>query len=681
MENILKHANQNGLVIFAGAGFSMAPPSSLPGWNELNDTILETLWDRLEERRISIGFREKIIPTIKQRRKENKFPPDYQAQLMVERVGMTYFELLSAVDSNYYNPAHYYTALLAREGLINAVITTNFDKNFERAFEGLKVNYQSYFDEEGFTTFTERGNGDIAILKIHGCSSDPSSMVDTRKQRLKGRAKALENAISDLLHNHYFIFGGFSGQDFDDDDNYLGIKEAADKANGFTYLNFPGSTIRQSMLQLVKHYGKDKAETKEYDTAKFLEGMLSKAGIHFKSFDFYIGEITRFEERLTEKANAVEPMAAINILTALTESYGDEISARFLYDKIWKNRENKDYDGESFSRFLLNYGRSYVFSFQNRLERAATAGIEIFHFAGGKLPEGAPDYISNPAKQNLKHFRNTSPETVGLIALTQTYIGNPILFRGFPESLAENFHGQPTKTEIADIAYYYSLYAMIYEKNKKSIALLNFGILEMEADFDEPRISQLLSRRSLIKFRIDNEEIIESGQKDVSRARQLAEKYHEPNLLALSALALATGARIRGDYIAAQESIKEAINIYGDLYRIPQYIECNIEYLKILQLGLSLDSTEKQLLLSTVKEIRENAEKYILDRIMVFEPEYCYVMALIHNSYTDAPRVEIINWFKDAISFAKLYGQQDNLEYFRETCKQLGYLLDVEKTN
>ena len=79
---------------------------------------------------------------------------------------------------------------------------------------------------------------------------------------------------------------------------------------------------------------------------------------------------------------------------------------------------------------------------------------------------------------------------------------------------------------------------------------LNWAITEMEKDCDEPRLSQMLSRRAIIKLRDADAEVQAFAREDASRARDLAEKYHEPHLLALSALALA---------IRREESLTTAI--------------------------------------------------------------------------------------------------------------------------
>ncbi|MCK7493017.1 MAG: hypothetical protein MZW92_17085 [Comamonadaceae bacterium] len=175
--------------------------------------------------------------------------------------------------------------------------------------------------------------------------------------------------------------------------------------------------------------------------------------------------------------------------------------------------------------------------------------------------------FTNPAKVNLKHARNTSPETLALIGLAQTYMANPILFKGFPKSLAGYFRKEPTETEMADIIYYYSFYALTNPETDigKYFEPLKFlkdvAAQEMEEDFDEPRLSQLLSRRAILKSRIIVDEFAKTDdyvdvilkirtemREDALRARALAKRYHEPHLLALSALALTILARKERDF-------------------------------------------------------------------------------------------------------------------------------------
>jgi hypothetical protein len=429
---------------------------------------------------------------------------------------------------------------------------------------------------------------------------------------------------------------------------------------------------------LIHVYGPEKASAIEVDATSFLEERLKAASIPCSPFVPSNREIRSLAERLRERIQALNPMDAANMMFALAEANGDEPAARYLYDRVWKERQNMDYEADSFERFLLNHGRSYAFNFQERVQRAQAIEISITQIPFGEAPDGLREYLTSPAKFNLKHARNTSPETIGLIALVQTYNAKPILFKDFPKRLTAEFHRKPTITETVDIIYYYSFYALVYS-DWEVMAYLNDAIKEMEKDRDEPRLSQLLSRRAMIKFRDSNPAVLASATEDATRARSLAQKYHEPHLLALSALAIAIGARKRQDFPEAFRHIQEAEKNYSDLRRIPQYVETIVEYLKILQVGFQDPSTDKQMLLRLRGEIESNVNSIVVDKISVFEPEFCYLMGMILNLYTDAPREIMLPWFIDAVNLSNQFNLTAQNAYFPETCAQLGILQEVTR--
>jgi hypothetical protein len=665
------------VVIFAGAGCSVGAPASLPSWFELNDAILEALWDRMAPYNLPNRIRADVLGHIKSKRKQYAFPPDYQAQVMVERVGMKYFELLTVVDSDVYNAFHHYTAEGARAGLVKAVVTTNFDRNFERAFAEARVPFRAFIDEPGFNAFELRPPDEIPVIKIHGSCSSPESMVDTRKQRLKGRAKSLGQALAALLREHPFVFAGFSGADLDDNRNYLGLRDAAPFARGFTFLYQPASSVRDSIKELIATYGVEKASAIEVDATSFLEKTLKAASIPYAPFAPPNRENRPLADRLKASIQALNPMDAANMMFALAEANGDEPAARYLYDRVWKERQHIDYEADSLERFLLNHGRSYAFNFQNRVERARTIEVSIAQVPFGEAPNELREYLTNPAKFNLRHARNTSPETVGLIGLVQTYNANPVLFKDFPKHVIAKFRRQPTTAELADVIYYYSFYALVHG-DSEVMAHLDHAIQEMDQDYDEPRVCQLLGRRAMLNFRHSDPALQASAMEDATRARALAEKYHEPHLLALSALALAIGARKLKGFAEAFQWIQEAVKNYDDLKRIPQYVESTVEYLKILLIGFQDPLTDKQLLLRVRAEIESNVNRLVVDTISVFEPEFCYLMGMILNLHTDAPHEKMLPWFVDAVNLSSQFNLSAQNDYFRETCAQLGILEEVD---
>jgi tetratricopeptide (TPR) repeat protein len=662
-------------VIFAGAGCSMAPPSSLPNWNDLNNAIIEVLWDRLEQHKIRDRHREKLISDIRQKRDENLFPPDYQAQLMAERVGIQYFQLLSAVDSDSFNAVQYFTSLLAKSGKVKAVLTTNFDQNFERAFQAQKIEYISCFDEEGFNKVSLDGSqSGIPIIKIHGCSSAPESMIDTSKQRLQGRSKSLEKAITGLLGKYHFLICGFSGADFDENRNYLGFRDAAASAIGFSYFYFPGTEVRKSIADLMQFYGNKKATAIEADPALILEEMIQLSGIKHDPFSPVSHSEKTFRDKLAEKASGIEPMDTFNMLAALAESFGDEVSARYLYDKVWRNRSGRDYTGESFSRFLLNHGRSYVFNFQDVYERANAAGISISNNAGS-LPPHLQEVYANPAKQNLFNDNNIFGENKALIALDQTLEGNPEIFSSFPDSMKTELESSSATTR-ADIYYYYSFYALAYRRFNEGISFLDQAISDMELDCDEPRLSQLLARRSMLLVDVGRRE---EAEIDARKARLFAEKYHEPRLLAESALALAKFARITRNYKSALETVVESVERFKDLRRRPQLFEAIIEYFSNILSAMELDPENRNNYHKLAVELIGGIDIKIIDCLPLFRPDYFFLSGLFMYMFTDS--AHYVEFLAKALIHAENINHQAKMESFRMVYEKLNILGEIQNYN
>src|SRR5215467_11472435 len=206
METLTTHARNGGLVVFAGAGVSMAPPSSLPSWYLINEVVLESLAHRLEPftgPQFSEDVRQQLIAT----RNDNTrhFSPDYHAQIIEDECGPEYFRVLQALDANEWNGCHAAIAALAKASFVAAVVTTNFDRLLERALDATGVQHRVYQKREEYERW-QIDEGPLAIIKVHGSVKDLDSMVDTLRQRLMGRPECLERGLIELLKRHHVLF-------------------------------------------------------------------------------------------------------------------------------------------------------------------------------------------------------------------------------------------------------------------------------------------------------------------------------------------------------------------------------------------------------------------------------------------------------------------------------------------
>jgi len=134
---LIAAARARKLVGLAGAGVSAAKPSLLPGWYQLNERIVAALCRRIEDYRGREDYLRPLRETLSARRTADRFPPDYQAQILEERCGEHYFRALQCLDVSTGNDAHRGLAWLAQHRALRAIVTTNFDRLMVTAPEEL----------------------------------------------------------------------------------------------------------------------------------------------------------------------------------------------------------------------------------------------------------------------------------------------------------------------------------------------------------------------------------------------------------------------------------------------------------------------------------------------------------------------------------------------------------------
>jgi hypothetical protein len=255
---LARDADLHGLVVLVGAGLSMGPPSSLPGWGAINDAFLENLAMRLAEHTDGeVGY--DVAEFVADQRESAKVAqPDLQAQLAEESLGEHYFALFEPLDIDAWNSGHAAVAALAQTGKLRAVVTTNFDRLIELALDASGIKAQVFCDPDGFDLLS-RHLGDPAahpidglpVIKVHGSVGRRSTMVDTLRQRVLGRPQALESSLIRLYGQHAVVIAGFSGEDLSYDPRYLGLREGALHSPSFSIVVRPGSEPRKELADLA----------------------------------------------------------------------------------------------------------------------------------------------------------------------------------------------------------------------------------------------------------------------------------------------------------------------------------------------------------------------------------------------------------------------------------------------
>ncbi len=274
----LTHAARDGrLVVFVGAGVSVAPPTCLPSWWEVNQAVVEALARQVEPdvgREAANGFAH----IVSERQRADRFPPEYQAEVIVGRLRHRYFEVLRCLDGDEPNASHLALATLARAGCVRAILTTNFDRVLEAAFQTVNTPLDVRYRPEQMRALAddpallERADAPCQLLKIHGSADAPDTLVDTLSQRKRGLPPATDECIRHLLRFGHWLFVGFSGADLEADPGYLHLRGDADVARGFTWLVREGSQPLRAVRSLETLYA-DRGHIVHGELPGWLDGL------------------------------------------------------------------------------------------------------------------------------------------------------------------------------------------------------------------------------------------------------------------------------------------------------------------------------------------------------------------------------------------------------------------------
>ena len=254
-----RDATAHGLVVIAGAGLSMGPPS-LPSWTAINNAFLENLALRLAAHTGGeVGY-DVANFVLGRRETADVAQPDLQAQLAKESLGEQYFALFKPLDIATWNDGHAAIAALAATGFLRAVVTTNFDRLIELAIDAAGAHASVYCAPEDFERLSnqlvdEPAPVAIPVIKVHGSVDRAATMVDTL------RPKALEAALTRLFCNHAVLVVGFSGADLAYDPHYLGLRQGAAGSPSVTVVNREGDPPKAALGDLVASAGAQRASS------------------------------------------------------------------------------------------------------------------------------------------------------------------------------------------------------------------------------------------------------------------------------------------------------------------------------------------------------------------------------------------------------------------------------------
>ena len=279
MDVLSRRLAEGRLVVFVGAGVSMVAPTSLPSWLSVNRAVVDGLVTGAAP---LLADARLLADRVLARQHASLLPSEYFAEVIVGAIGGDYFPVLSCLDSTAPNSVHRALAQLAAHGRVRALVTTNFDRAIEAAFEAEDVPLNVCFREDDLRYLAEHlslldvDDGPCRLVKVHGCASEPNTLVDTLSQRKRGLPAAVLTVVRHLLDSDYWLFLGFSGADLEADPGYLGLRAAADRGMGFMWLVRTGTKPLGAVRALKAAWG-DRASIVEGELPDWLQQRLKLA--------------------------------------------------------------------------------------------------------------------------------------------------------------------------------------------------------------------------------------------------------------------------------------------------------------------------------------------------------------------------------------------------------------------
>ena len=239
-------------VLLAGAGISLWHPSSLPTWNEFNQVLLDEAKARAARELDSKTPAAQAVSLLSLQDIDSKA----FSNMLVEMLsGEAYFDVVGGLDGEHPNMAHLTVARLAKQGMFAAIVTTNFDTLFERAFENVGVAFTSYSRPQDYWANELVG---VPILKIHGSARAEDGLIDTVGQKLRGLAPLVRARLSELFAAHPLLVVGFSGGDLEFGSDYLSLHCVPQGSDRLFWTTRPENKPVSDpvLLQLVRSRGR-----------------------------------------------------------------------------------------------------------------------------------------------------------------------------------------------------------------------------------------------------------------------------------------------------------------------------------------------------------------------------------------------------------------------------------------
>jgi len=663
LEPIIEYGKKKRVVLFAGAGVSSSPPSKLPGWYAINEKITWALCKRIDDYLGREGYTKELREIIDSRRKSNRFPPDYQAQILEEVSGDLYFKALQSLDIEQFNNSHLSIAWLAKKGLLNCIVTTNFDRLIEKALDKLDVHYEVDFGKASYKSCLDslqQQDNILYVIKVHGCVCDHKSMIDTLKQRLKGRNTNLLLCMDILLKNNYFIYTGFSADDLLLSNNYLQILSNASHSPGLIYIQWPGPKenkkatkikLSEGAILLRDTYG-SKASVLLEETDVFSDVLCAQLGFKPspKSKNTITSETDSFvNNSLNSWANNLHPAAAVTCLVAIAEASGQTNTGFSFLERFRKDVFQSDRVGMDYANFLFYHGRIGI-------------GQGLLSLVRNEHGE-----LTNAAYFSIQSLVSVSKSIVSKawMASARLWAGEVSEANSLCNEVVNKLRGLE-KLNILEIDSWLAASEVAFIMGEWQYVLNTFDFVYKEAEKigDLPRKARILALVSLFYaeyFPNDFLSIYEKNKKDTFKH---AERLNDPHITAFQNLSLGRYYTKKQNSKLAKDYLEKAYNDLQSTARNSWLLYSRIEFAKAL-IDSSLENNKDIYLADElINEI--NTE---IDDFQILLPWFEELIGQYRMCKRDVK--EARNAFENAVSFSEKLG----LKYKKDQLKKYFELL------
>ena len=348
IDNIANVMQKDELVVFVGSGVSIAAPSNLPSGVRMRNGIIHELCKRDP---IFKEYEEKIIA--------EDLNPEMVYSIILQSIGRNLFKTHNVCDIKRFNANHLFLAHAAKNGKLSTIVTTNFDHLIEDAMQHLGLKPQEdfyvYKDRDGFRTYLETRNifpdeRKIYIIKIHGSVEDQNSMIVTMDQTGKGLMEEQANILDYLLHERYFLFVGYSGNDVD-----IYPKLLRSKCKGLWWVVLPDSS-NPRVTELIAGNNRNRRLI-SYDLNQLFKMLSVRLGFDVV-VPFTPEKSVNFDELLYNWANCIDILNIYKCMAFLLGFFGQN-QGSFLCLQEWEQNSRMRNDQHELALCLNSMGTFY----------------------------------------------------------------------------------------------------------------------------------------------------------------------------------------------------------------------------------------------------------------------------------------------------------------------------------